>query len=229
LPIVSSGRASRGVTQFHPRPRRHIGRIGELGVGFGVRIGLRRHGLIGRCPRIGAVVEQFAKTERPSTGQLRQRYNHGRRGLLNRYRLGVETGRSGHSKMRFLGAAVAGVLALVAPIAADAGTATLGSSARPVNTGLAPAMVQVWNGNGPGWHHTVPDSWGGGWHPGAGRVSKWKGGWCPPHWGPSGSYGGWGPFGGPGVPTYWVWGPSGGAFDYPFSDWRGPDGGWGNP
>ena len=29
--------------------------------------------------------------------------------------------------------------------------------------------------------------------------------------------------------TYWVWGPSGGAFDYPFSDWRGPTGGWGNP
>jgi len=25
-----------------------------------------------------------------------------------------------------------------------------------------------------------------------------------------------------------VWGPSGVAFDYPFSDWRGPTGGWGN-
>jgi hypothetical protein len=31
------------------------------------------------------------------------------------------------------------------------------------------------------------------------------------------------------IPTYWVWGPSGGAFDYPFADWRGPTGGWGNP
>jgi len=29
--------------------------------------------------------------------------------------------------------------------------------------------------------------------------------------------------------TYWVWGPGGGAFDYPFADWRGPHGGWGNP
>jgi hypothetical protein len=34
---------------------------------------------------------------------------------------------------------------------------------------------------------------------------------------------------GVGGPTYWVWGPSGGAFDYPFADWRGPTGGWGNP
>ncbi len=46
--------------------------------------------------------------------------------------------------MRFLGAAVAGVLALTAPIAADAGAATLASSAGPVNTGRAPAIVQVW-------------------------------------------------------------------------------------
>jgi hypothetical protein len=28
--------------------------------------------------------------------------------------------------------------------------------------------------------------------------------------------------------SYWVWGPSGGTFDYPFADWRGPTGGWGN-
>src|SRR5260370_10791145 len=86
--------------------------------------------------------------------------------------------------MCFLGGAVAGVVALVAAIGAVAGTAAVGSSAGPVNTGRAPAIVQVWDGNGPGWHHSVPDSWGGGWHPGAGRVSKWKGGWCPPHWGP---------------------------------------------
>ena|SRR5271166_552635 len=51
----------------------------------------------------------------------------------------------------------------------------------------------------------------------------------PPRWGPNGYPGGWGPYGGPPVPTYWVWGPSGGAFDYPFADWRGPTGGWGNP
>jgi hypothetical protein len=82
LPIVSSVRALRGVTLLRPRRPHPIG-LGDIGVGGGVRIGVRRHGLIGRCPRIGAVVEQFAKTERPSTGQLRHRYNHGRKGLLN--------------------------------------------------------------------------------------------------------------------------------------------------
>lgn len=54
------------------------------------------------------------------------------------------------------------------------------------------------------------------WHPAPGQMSQWRGGWRPPGSGPA-------------VPTYWVWGPSGGAFDYPFSDWRGPTGGWGNP
>jgi hypothetical protein len=44
FPIVSSGRASRGVTQFHTRPRRHIGRIGDIGAGIGVRIEAGRSG-----------------------------------------------------------------------------------------------------------------------------------------------------------------------------------------
>jgi hypothetical protein len=70
---------------------------------------------------------------------------------------------------------------------------------------------------------------GSNWHPGPGQMSQWSRGWVRPHWEPNRHYGGWGPYGGPGVPTYWVWGPSGGAFDYPFSDWRGPTGGWGNP
>ena len=48
--------------------------------------------------------------------------------------------------------------------------------------------------------------------------------WCP-NCPPSG----WACCPAPGVATYWVWGPSGGAFDYPFADWRGPTGGWGNP
>src|SRR6516165_5407905 len=47
--------------------------------------------------------------------------------------------------------------------------------------------------------------------------------------GPNGPPGGWCPCVVQGVPTYWVWGPSGEAFDYPFADWRGPTGGWGNP
>jgi hypothetical protein len=95
--------------------------------------------------------------------------------------------------MRFLGAAVAGVLALTAPIAADAGAATLASSAGPVNTGRAPAIVQVWDGNGPGWHHTAPGGWGGGWHPNPGHSGQWGGNWARSHWAPNRYFGFWGP------------------------------------
>jgi hypothetical protein len=109
--------------------------------------------------------------------------------------------------MRFLGLALAGSLALMAPIAAH--SASPGSNMGQAMTGPTPDVVQ-----GSNWH-SAPGAGGGGWH--------------PPHWGPGRFNGGRGPYGGPGVPTYWVWGPSGGAFDYPFSDWRGPSGGWGNP
>jgi hypothetical protein len=66
-------------------------------------------------------------------------------------------------------------------------------------------------------------------HPTAGHSRQWNGGGCVLHWGQNGFPFGWAPYGRQGVPTYWVWGPSGGAFDYPFADWRGPTGGWGNP
>jgi hypothetical protein len=114
--------------------------------------------------------------------------------------------------MRVLGVALAGVLALSAPVTAH--SASLGSNIGQGMTGPAPSVMQVGNGNGWNWH-PAPAGGGGAWH--------------PPHWGTSRFNGGWVPYGGPAVPTYWVWGPSGGAFDYPFSDWRGPDGGWGNP
>ena len=139
--------------------------------------------------------------------------------------------------MRFLGAAVTGVLALVAPIAADAGIAALGSNAGPVNTGRAPAIVQVWDGNGPGWHHMAPDGWGGGWHPNPDHSGKWGGNWARSHWAPNHFYGFWGPpeawgvpyigWGVPYVPyrSYGDWG----ALWYPYAEWRGPHGGWGNP
>ena len=89
--------------------------------------------------------------------------------------------------MRVVGLALAGVLALTAPIAAKAG-----------------------DGSGSGWHHPATGSW----QFGAGRVASSNGGWCPPHWAPN-EFRGKGPYRGPAVPTYWVWGPSGGAFDYP--------------
>ena len=63
----------------------------------------------------------------------------------------------------------------------------------------------------------------------SGHWHKWRNGWIAPNWRRNGPPGLWGPNPGPGVPTFWIWGPSGGSFDYPFADWRGPTGGWGNP
>src|SRR5882762_4643315 len=100
--------------------------------------------------------------------------------------------------MRVLRLALAGSLALMAPIAAH--SASLESNPGQAMTGPTPGVMQVGDGHGSNWH-PAPGGGGGGWHPPAG----------------------------PGVPTCWGWGSSGGAFDYPFSDWRGPDGGWGNP
>jgi hypothetical protein len=122
--------------------------------------------------------------------------------------------------MRLLGLAFAAVLAVIVPIAAHANEPR--SSIGPANAGPAARIVLVWDGNGSG-RHPAPVGWGGGWHPGTGRVSQWNGVSVPPPWGPNH------PYGGPAGPTYWVWGPGGGAFDYPFADWRGPHGGWGNP
>ena len=128
--------------------------------------------------------------------------------------------------MRVLGLALAGVLALTAPVAAQ--FAPPGSRMGPAAAGPASVIPQVPNGNGPG-RHPAPNGWGRAGHQIPGHPRQWNGGPVPPHWGPNGIPGGWGPYPGLGVPTYWVWGPSGGAFDYPFSDWRGPTGGWGNP
>lgn len=213
LPIVSSGRASRGAMLLHLRPRHPIG-LGDIGVGGGDRIGPRGHG-----PHLEAV-------ERGSTAAPAQPWTKRRPKPLSSRHRNLTIGRP---QMRILGVAVAGVLALTAPTTADAGPAALGFTAGAVNTNPTPAIVLVRDGSGSEWHHPVPGSLGGGWHQETSRVGQWKGGWCPPHWGATGPHGAWGPYPGPGVPTYWVWGPSGGAFDYPFADWRGPTGGWGNP
>jgi len=119
--------------------------------------------------------------------------------------------------MRVFGWVLAGVLVLGATVAAQADPP--GAKIRPARTGPPPDVVRAWNGAAPGWH-TAP-----------GHIREWKGGGVPSHWRPGRFDGRSGPYccWGPGAPTYWVWGPSGGAFDYPFSDWRGPTGGWGNP
>lgn len=125
--------------------------------------------------------------------------------------------------MRIRSLALAGMLVLTVPVASHA--IVLESNKRPANPGLAPGTV-VMVRDGGGWDRRSGVS---GSHPTAGPVRQWNGGWFAPNWGANRFYGGGGPAWGPGFPTYWVWGPSGGAFDYPFADWRGPTGGWGNP
>ena len=106
--------------------------------------------------------------------------------------------------MRVLGLVLAGALALTAPIGVQAGS-------------LGPN------------YYPMPNGWNGDWRRAPSPSPQWNGGPVSRHGGPNGPSGAGGCCLGPGVPTYWVWGPSGGAFDYPFADWRGPTGGWGNP
>jgi hypothetical protein len=127
--------------------------------------------------------------------------------------------------MRILGLVLVGGLALTAPVAAKAGPP--GSTTRLSGAGPAPGIVQVWD-HGGGWQ-SMPNGWNGDWRRVPGLSRQWHQGWVSWHRWPNGPPSGWPCCPGPGVPTYWLWGPSGGAFDYPFSDWRGPTGGWGNP
>jgi hypothetical protein len=124
--------------------------------------------------------------------------------------------------MRILGLSLAAVLALTVPIAGHAGG--LGSVIGPAKAGPAPGIVLVWDGGGSDRHSGAV-----GVRPTAGRTHQWSDGAGRPHWGPNRYYGGWGPYGGPGVPNYYIWVPGSAIFDYPFADWRGPTGGWGNP
>ena len=121
--------------------------------------------------------------------------------------------------MHVLGPALAGALAIIAPMAAHASEP--GSNWWATNAGSASNFVLVGDSGGSGGHSGAM---------GAGRVpQQWNGGPGFAHWGPNRQYGGWGSYGGPPVPTYWVWVPGSAVFDYPFADWRGPTGGWGNP
>jgi hypothetical protein len=123
--------------------------------------------------------------------------------------------------MRVLGLAFAVLFAIALPITAHAdGLRVMGpEDARP-----APGIVLAWDGGGSGGRSGALGD-----QRTAGHVRQWNGQWAPSHWGPNPYYSGWGPYGGPGVPTYWVYVPGSAVFDYPFADWRGPTGGWGNP
>ena len=82
---------------------------------------------------------------------------------------------------------------------------------------------------GVGWRR-FGSALGGDWGPpDSGPRQQWNRESGFAHWGPSRQYGGRGPYGGSPVPTYWVWVPGSAVFDYPFADWLGPTGGWGNP
>ena len=124
--------------------------------------------------------------------------------------------------MRVLGLAFAVLLAGTASIVAHANGP--GAKVGPAESRPAPGIVLAWDGSGSG-GHSGPI----GGQRTAGHGRQWNGQWAPQHWGPNRYYGGWGPYGGPGVPTFWVYVPGSSVFDYPFSDWRGPTGGWGNP
>jgi len=128
--------------------------------------------------------------------------------------------------MSVLRLALAGALVLTAPIAVQA--SPLGSNMGRAEVDRATGIEQVGDGNGPG-YHPMPNGWNGDWRRVPGPSRQWNGGWVSRRWWPNGPLGGWACCQGPGVPTYWVWGPNGGVFDYPFADWRGPTGGWGNP
>jgi len=123
--------------------------------------------------------------------------------------------------MRVLGLAFGALLAVTVPLTAHAKVPRVmgPAKARP-----APGIVLAWDDGGSGGR---TGAFGG--QRAAGHTRQWNGQWRPPHWGPNRFYGAWGPYGGQGVPTYWVYVPGSAVFDYPFSDWRGPTGGWGNP
>lgn len=124
-------------------------------------------------------------------------------------------------EMRILRLILAGMLALSIPIVAHAHHP--GSNRNAANT--TPAIPQR-NGSS---SVSQPTPGFSGWQPAKDHIREWNCGWCPPHRGPNHLYGWWGPSGGLTPPTYWVWVPGSAVFDYPFSDWRGPHGGWGNP
>ena len=121
--------------------------------------------------------------------------------------------------MRVFGLAFGVLFAVTVSFAAQANG--LRSNMGPASAGLAPGVVLVWDGGGSGGH-----SGAHGGQTAAGHTRQWNGQWRPPHWGSNRFYGAWGPYGGPGVPTYWVYVPGSAVFDYPFSDWHGPTGGW---
>ena len=141
--------------------------------------------------------------------------------------------------MRILGLVLAGALALFVAISAHADP--LGSKMTPA--GLVPGVAQL-NGGSTSGRHPMPGERGAvgqpvPLHP-AQSEGRGRSNWAPNHangsWGPYSAWGAYPVWGGPYVP--YVWGVPAvpyryygdwGAWWYPYAEWRGPHGGWGNP
>lgn len=123
--------------------------------------------------------------------------------------------------MRVPGLALLSAVAIMTPMAVQAGGPAL--NMRPAEAGPGSNFVLVWDGSGSGGHSGASAG-----RRAAGRA-EWNGRGTVPRWGPNPYSGACCFYGGPPVPTYWVWVPGSAVFDDPFPDWRGPTGGWGNP
>jgi hypothetical protein len=133
--------------------------------------------------------------------------------------------------MRFLKLALAGALALTTPMPAFADQPV--AKVRPA--GSAPGIAH--GAGGDSRQPAAPGGGGGDWPPNRNHSLQWGGDWARSHWAPNYFYGFWGPppawgcpctvWGGPYFPyrSYGDWG----ALSYPYAEWRGPHGGWGNP
>jgi len=136
--------------------------------------------------------------------------------------------------------ALAGVLALTVPMMTHADP--LGS--KMTSAGQVPGVAQLDRGSASG-RHPRPDNRNIVRQPILGHPSQWEG-WARPHWAPNRDNGSWGPHSAWGGPyTVWgapyvpfVWGGVAvpyrrygdwGSLEYPYSEWREPFGGWGNP
>ena len=143
--------------------------------------------------------------------------------MVGRYEAGVRAhSAAGDPEMRIFGLALAGVLTITAPFVAHANEP--GSNGRAAtNARTGSKVVLAWDGGGSDGH-----SGANGGRPPAGRAQQWNRGPGFAHWGPNHvSTAG-------GVPMAGRCRLTGSGFlgvhfDYPFVDWRGPTGGWGNP
>jgi hypothetical protein len=123
--------------------------------------------------------------------------------------------------MRAVGLVLAGVLATTTPLSGHA--AGPGSNMRPADRGPVSNIELVWDDGVPAAlrSHGGASQRTAASHSGTGERAS-------AHWGQNRQYGGSGVYGAA-VPTYWLWVPGSAIFDYPFPDWRGSTGGWGNP